>query len=248
MMRYHGKGKGKVYALSEARTVLRSCLVTWKATRTDGEQPFFYDDHLSQSPPDRAFFLSVRTGRVCNRVGSESTREMVDLATSLKFWGSCVLSKARHTVIFPCNTSPHSPHVNYKTWLNNLFPSKAPRSTFMKYKKGKGLLAGVHPSTLVFQSSGSSKRRAPLAALWKIGIQSMLEVVEVSFSISDQVHTELVDTGESPECLPTEVAKSCPPALPTVTITQRVAAILRTWVSSLWSCIYTGSKGSLLRW
>ncbi|GAA0142345.1 hypothetical protein LIER_03264 [Lithospermum erythrorhizon] len=64
--------------------------------------------------------------------------------------------------------------------------------------------------------------------LWKIGIQSMSEVVEVSFLVSSQDRTELVDTGESPECLPIEVAESSPPVLPTLTIAQGAEAILRT--------------------
>ncbi|GAA0158063.1 hypothetical protein LIER_15184 [Lithospermum erythrorhizon] len=50
MMRYHDRGKGKVYALNEARYLLRSCLVTWKATRPDRGQPFFYDGHARESP------------------------------------------------------------------------------------------------------------------------------------------------------------------------------------------------------
>ncbi|GAA0184108.1 hypothetical protein LIER_31406 [Lithospermum erythrorhizon] len=61
MVRYHGKGRGKVYASSDAPTALHSCLVTSKATRPDQEKPFFYDDHESQLPLDQALFVSLRT-------------------------------------------------------------------------------------------------------------------------------------------------------------------------------------------
>ncbi|GAA0166248.1 hypothetical protein LIER_21445 [Lithospermum erythrorhizon] len=171
MMRYHGKGKGKVYASIEARSILHSCLVTWKATRTDRKQLFFYDDKWKLTIP---------------------TREMVDLAMGLQFWRSRVLSRARKTVTFSSNTIPNSPPTSYKTWLNKLFPSEAPRSSFMKYGKGKGLPAGV--SRVVLR---------------RIGIQNMAEalgrtlirpVVEVSSSASDQQYTKLVDSGESLEC------------------------------------------------
>ncbi|GAA0168735.1 hypothetical protein LIER_23386 [Lithospermum erythrorhizon] len=89
MMRYHGKDRGKVYALSEARSVLHS---------------------------------------------------------------------ARQTVTLPGHTTPNSPPVSYNTWLNMIFLSEAPRSLSMKHGKGKSLPTGVHPSTLIFQLSGSSKR------------------------------------------------------------------------------------------
>ncbi|GAA0144848.1 hypothetical protein LIER_05184 [Lithospermum erythrorhizon] len=146
---------------------------------------------------------------------SSSTREMVDLTTSLRFWHACILSRARKTVTFPGNTSPHSPPISYKNWLNKLFPSEAPRSVSMKHGKWKGLPA----------------------ASFRLGLPV---VVEVSSSVSDQVRTELFDTGESSECLAVEVAESCPPVLPTLTISQGAAAILRIGVSSLWSCIWTG--------
>ncbi|GAA0150689.1 hypothetical protein LIER_09571 [Lithospermum erythrorhizon] len=58
-------------------------------------------------------------------------------------------------------------------------------------------------------------------------------------------HTELIDTGESPECLITEVAESCPPALPALTIKQAAYNILRAGVSFLWSCICTWLKEKL---
>ncbi|GAA0150100.1 hypothetical protein LIER_09114 [Lithospermum erythrorhizon] len=207
---------------------------------------------------------------------NSGTREMVDLATGLKFWGACVLSRARQTVTFPGSTSPHSPPVSYKTWLNKLFPSEAPHSTSMKHGKGKHLPTGVRPSTLVFQSSGSSKKkrtssitvedRDPKHAkgAWKdtsssrgsrvaSPVRGSLEgitpfvvpnsLVEVSSSISSQEHTELIDTEESLECLAIEVAESSPPALPTLTIAQGAAVILRTRVSSLLSCICTGLEG-----
>ncbi|GAA0138420.1 hypothetical protein LIER_00172 [Lithospermum erythrorhizon] len=69
------------------------------------------------------------------------------------------------------------------------------------------------------------------------------QIVEVSSSVSDWEHTELVDTGESLECLATEVEESCPHALPKLTIAHREEAILRTGASSLWSCICNGLKG-----
>ncbi|GAA0172349.1 hypothetical protein LIER_26193 [Lithospermum erythrorhizon] len=46
------------------------------------------------------------------------------------------------------------------------------------------------------------------------------QVVEVCSSVSDREYTELLDTGESPECLATKVVESCPPALPTLTIAR----------------------------
>ncbi|GAA0183257.1 hypothetical protein LIER_42367 [Lithospermum erythrorhizon] len=131
----------RFYALSETRSVLRSCSVTWKATCPDREQPFFYDDHQVQSPPNRALFVSLRTGRISHRIGSEfmvepynpyrfarqfgytstvvglssSVREIVDLPTGLKFLRTGILSRARQTVTFPGNTSPQTPPTSYKT-------------------------------------------------------------------------------------------------------------------------------------
>ncbi|GAA0149891.1 hypothetical protein LIER_08952 [Lithospermum erythrorhizon] len=258
MMRYHGKRRGNVNALSEARSILRSCPVTWKTTHLDREQPFFYDDHASQSQFDRAIFFGY-TPTIPGL--SSSTREMVDLATGLKFWRSCVLSRARQMVTFPGNTTPHSPPVTYKTWLNKLFPSEAPRSASMKHRKGKSLPAGVHPSTLVFQSSGSSMRKrsssstvedrdpkhsrgarkdssssrgsrvvSPVCRSSEGATHSVVpdSLVAVSSSVSDREHTKLVDTGEYHECL---------------AIAQGVVSILHTEVSSLWSCICTGLEG-----
>ncbi|GAA0172721.1 hypothetical protein LIER_26491 [Lithospermum erythrorhizon] len=84
---------------------------------------------------------------------------MVDLSRGLKFWLAGILSRARQTLIFPGSSFPHTPPTSYKTWLSNLFPSEAPHSSFVKHGKSKGLPAGVRPSTMVFQSSGSSKRK-----------------------------------------------------------------------------------------
>ncbi|GAA0183033.1 hypothetical protein LIER_30519 [Lithospermum erythrorhizon] len=257
MMRYHGKGRGKV-----------------------------------QSPPNRALFFSLRTGRISHRIGSElmvepynpyrfslqfgytptvpgpssSIREIVYLSTRLRFWRTCILSRVWQTIIFPGNASPRTPPTSYKAWLSNLFPSEAP---------GKSLPAGVCPSTLFFQSSGSSKRKfsssstvedrdqkhvrrvrrdtsssrgsrvaSPIYGSPKRVAPSIVpnniirhRVVEVSSLVSRQEHTNLLDTGESPKCLTVEVAKSCPPSLPTLTIAQGTNAILRTGASSLWTCI-----------
>ncbi|GAA0159466.1 hypothetical protein LIER_16233 [Lithospermum erythrorhizon] len=241
MMRYHGKDRGK-------------------------------------SPPNQAFFVSLCTGRISHRIGSEfmvepynpycfirqfgytptvpglssSVREIVDLPTGLRFWRTGILSRARQTTTFLGKDSPHTPPTSYKAWLSNLFLSKAPRSSSVKNGKGKGLPAGVCPSILVFQSSGSSKRkhsssstvedRDPKHARAFIKTPSrpvdqgwlpQFMVVEVSSSISRQEHTELVDTRKSPKCLTIEVAESCPPSLPTLTITQGAKAILLTGASSL---------------
>ncbi|GAA0144575.1 hypothetical protein LIER_04989 [Lithospermum erythrorhizon] len=256
-----------------SRSVLHSCPMTWKASRPDREQLFFYDNSVSQPPSDRARFVSACTGRVCHRVGlefvvepynpyrfsrqfgyiptirglSSSTREMVDLATGLSFWRSYISSRARQTVIFPGNTTPRSPPGSYKTWLNKLFPFEAPRSFSTKHGKGKGLLTSAHPSTLVFKSYGSSKRKCSSSRIvqdrdpkhargaWKDTSSSRGSrvVVEVSSCVSDREHIELVDTGKSPKCLTTAVAESCPPALPTLTIAQRAEAILRARASSI---------------
>ncbi|GAA0173078.1 hypothetical protein LIER_26770 [Lithospermum erythrorhizon] len=215
MLRYHGKGRGKVYALSEARSVLHSYPVTWKATRPDREQPFLYDDRVSQLPSDRALFVSLHTGRVFHRVGSEfvvephnpyrffrqfgytptipglssSTMEMVDLATGLNFRTHVFYPEPNRRVVSPIRRSP------------------------------EGDIPFVVPDSVIRD-----------------------QVVEVSFSVSDQEHTELVDTGVSPEYLTTEVAKLCPPSLPTLTIAQQAKTILRTGASSLMSCICNGLK------
>ncbi|GAA0145044.1 hypothetical protein LIER_05329 [Lithospermum erythrorhizon] len=185
MVRYHGKGRGNVYAPSNANTILRSCPGTRKATHPDREQPFFYDHRESQSPPNRALFVCLRTRRVCHRIGSEfivepynphrfsrqfgytptipglsgNTREVVDLPMALKFWRKGILSRALQTITFPGNTSSHTPPPSYKAWFSELFPSEAPCSTSMKHGKRKGLPAGVRPFALVFQSFGPSKRK-----------------------------------------------------------------------------------------
>ncbi|GAA0184637.1 hypothetical protein LIER_31925 [Lithospermum erythrorhizon] len=45
--------------------------VTWRDTRPDRDRTFYLDDGVSHSVFDRAFFISVRTGKVCHRVGLE---------------------------------------------------------------------------------------------------------------------------------------------------------------------------------
>ncbi|GAA0145247.1 hypothetical protein LIER_05488 [Lithospermum erythrorhizon] len=142
---------------------------------------------------------------------------------------------------------------------------EAPRSSSMKHRKGKSLPAGVHPSTLVFQSFGSSKRkrsssstvedrdpkhargarkdtfsscgsrvvspvrRSPEGATPSVVPDNAIinQVVDVSSSVCDQEHTELVDTRKSHECHTTEEAET----------------ILHTGAFSLWCCICTGLKG-----
>ncbi|GAA0148419.1 hypothetical protein LIER_07868 [Lithospermum erythrorhizon] len=44
--------------------------VTWRATLLDREGPFHFDDKVSYSVRDHAFFISVCTGRVCHTMGS----------------------------------------------------------------------------------------------------------------------------------------------------------------------------------
>ncbi|GAA0141621.1 hypothetical protein LIER_02731 [Lithospermum erythrorhizon] len=292
------------YEAAERSTSKTVYPLTWKTTRPDRAQPLFYDDHAKQFPLDRDLFVSLRTGRVCHRVGSEfmvephnpyrfsrqfgyaptipgvnnNTREMVDLSTGLEFWHTGILSRARQTVTFPCSTSPHTPHASYRTWLSKLFPSEAPRSSSVKHGKGKSFPAGVHPSTLVFQPYGSSKRkrsssstvenrdpkhargvrkdtssssgsrvaslvcRSPERFTPSVIPDSVIRdhVVEVSSSVSSQKHTEFVDTGESTKCFAIEVAESCPPSLPALTIAQGARATLHTGASSLWACICDG--------
>ncbi|GAA0167874.1 hypothetical protein LIER_22715 [Lithospermum erythrorhizon] len=188
IVRYHGKGKGKVYSLSDARLAVHSCLVTWKATRLDQREPYLFDDKVSRAVLDQVFFHSVRTGRVCHRVGPEFmvelynpyhfskqlgyipvipslnsiTREMVDLFTGLKSWRLCVLFRARQTVTFPGDATSNSPLIIYKTWLSKLFASKDSYCSPKRHGKGKGLPAGILSSSLVFKSSGSSKRKCSL--------------------------------------------------------------------------------------
>ncbi|GAA0141376.1 hypothetical protein LIER_02530 [Lithospermum erythrorhizon] len=142
-------------------------------------------DRESQSPANWALLVSLRTGRLCHRIGSEfivepynpyrfsrqfgytptipalsgSTRETVDLPTSLKLWRRGIFSRALQTITFPGNTSFHTPPLSCKTWLSEFVPFEAPRSTFVKHRKWKGLPAGVQPSILVFQSSGPSMRK-----------------------------------------------------------------------------------------
>ncbi|GAA0176079.1 hypothetical protein LIER_29136 [Lithospermum erythrorhizon] len=101
MVRYHGKGRGKVYASSDAHTALSSCLVTWKATRLDREKPFFYDDHECQSPLDRALFVSLRTSRVSHMIG-----DVADLRGKLQgFFQEARKMIAASIVVSPADTS-----------------------------------------------------------------------------------------------------------------------------------------------
>ncbi|GAA0157426.1 hypothetical protein LIER_14696 [Lithospermum erythrorhizon] len=217
MMKYHGKGKGKVYAPSDARIVLCSCLVTWKATRPDRDQPFFYDDCKSQLPPDRALFVSLHTGRVYHRVGSEFIVEAYNPYRFSRQFGYTPTIPG-----LPGNSSSHTPPLSYKTWLSELVLSESLRSTYVKHGKGKGLPTCVRPSSLVFQSSGSSKRKRSSS-------------MEVSSSVSSHERTKLLDTGGSPECLAIEVAESHPPAPLVLSIAKGAKAILRTGDSSPWA-------------
>ncbi|GAA0147463.1 hypothetical protein LIER_07153 [Lithospermum erythrorhizon] len=67
------------------------------------------------------------------------------------------------------------------------------------------------------------------------------QAMEVSSSASEQEHTKLIDTGESPKCFTMEVAESCPPTLSTFYLAQEPKNILRA-ASSLWSRICTWLK------
>ncbi|GAA0163779.1 hypothetical protein LIER_19565 [Lithospermum erythrorhizon] len=64
-------------------------------------------------------------------------------------------------------------------------------------------------------------------------------VVEVSSFSSELDHTELVDTGESPEFFVTEVVESSPPVLPVPSLAQEAVDILRVGASALWSRLCT---------
>ncbi|GAA0160365.1 hypothetical protein LIER_16937 [Lithospermum erythrorhizon] len=169
MMKYHGKGRGKVYVLSEARTILRSC-------------PFRYTPTIPGL--------------------SSSTREMVDLAIGLEFWRSSGSSKRRcsSSSIMEDRDPNHARGVRKET-----SSSRGSRVVSPVRRSLEGVAPSVAPDDVIRD-----------------------QVVEVSSSVSSQEHTELVDTGESPECLAIEVAESCPPALPTLTIAQGAEAILRT--------------------
>ncbi|GAA0166307.1 hypothetical protein LIER_40165 [Lithospermum erythrorhizon] len=170
MVRYHGKGRGKAYSLSDARTVLHSCLVSWKATHPSRPEPYFFDDRASNTAPNRAFFASIRTGRVCHRVGSQfmvepynpyrfsrklgytpvlpgltnNSREMVDLSTGFKFWRLCVLSRAKQSATFLGDSTLNSHPAGYGLWLNRLFSSDVALCLPKKHGKGKGPSLGIH--------------------------------------------------------------------------------------------------------
>ncbi|GAA0163883.1 hypothetical protein LIER_19650 [Lithospermum erythrorhizon] len=62
------------------------------------------------------------------------------------------------------------------------------------------------------------------------------------YSANEHEHTELIDIGESPECLMTEVVESCPLVLPTLSLAQEAESILRAGWFSLWSRIGTRLK------
>ncbi|GAA0145888.1 hypothetical protein LIER_05968 [Lithospermum erythrorhizon] len=81
MVKYHGKGKGKVYPPSDAYSTLHLCRVTWRATHPDQDGTFYFDDGLGYTP-------------IIPGPGS-CTREMEDLFTGLKFWRLWVFSRAR---------------------------------------------------------------------------------------------------------------------------------------------------------
>ncbi|GAA0150688.1 hypothetical protein LIER_09570 [Lithospermum erythrorhizon] len=151
MVRYHVKGKGKVYSPSDAHSALHSCQVTWRATRLDRDGTFYFDDGVSHSVFDRAFFINVHTGRVCHMVGSEFVVEPYNPYR--------ISRQERQTVTFPGDTTLNSPPVSYKSWLNKFFSSEVSPRLPAKRGKGKSLPAGVHPSTLVFRSSVPSKRK-----------------------------------------------------------------------------------------
>ncbi|GAA0138455.1 hypothetical protein LIER_00202 [Lithospermum erythrorhizon] len=216
--------------------------VTWKSTRPDREQPFFYDDHKVQLPVDRALFVSLRTGRVCHRIGSEfivepynpyhlspqfgytptipglsnNTREMVDLSTGLEFWRSSRSSKRKRSSSSPVEDRDpkHDRGVRKET-----SSSRGSRVVSPVRRSLEGVVPSSVPDDVIRD-----------------------QVVKVSSSVSSQDHIELVDTGESPECLAIEVSESCPPALPTLTIAQGEEAILRIGASSLRSYVCDGLR------
>ncbi|GAA0185444.1 hypothetical protein LIER_32732 [Lithospermum erythrorhizon] len=129
MVRYHGKGRGKVYSLSDARTVLHSCMtVGIHASSTDL---------------------------------SNSSREMVDLSMGVQLWRLCVHSRAKQLATFPSDSTSNSQPSGYRSWLNKLFSSDAPRC-LPKHGKGKGSSSGTRSASLILKSSSSSNRKRPL--------------------------------------------------------------------------------------
>ncbi|GAA0141253.1 hypothetical protein LIER_02439 [Lithospermum erythrorhizon] len=188
--------------------------VTWKATRLDRAEPYFFNDKVSHTILDRAFFLIERTGR---------------------------------TVTFPIDSTSNSPPVSYKTWLGKLFLPEYPHCSSRKHGKDSEVedkdpkhARGTRQETSSSRGSRvvplvrpSSERVAvpgptPLVIPDKVVGE---RVVEVTSSASEQEHTELVDTGESPECFTTEVVESCPPVLPIISRAQEVESILHAGAS-----------------
>ncbi|GAA0175508.1 hypothetical protein LIER_28669 [Lithospermum erythrorhizon] len=231
MVKYHGKGRGKIYApIDRALFVsLRMGIVCHRVGLEFIVKPY------------NPYRFSRQFGYTPTIPGlSSSAREIVDLPTGLRFWCACILSGARQTVTFPGNSSPHTPPASYKTWLSKLFPSEAPRSSSVKH--GKALVFVLLPWVT------SLVRRSPEGVTPSVVPDSVIkdQVVEVSSSVSSQERTQLVDTGESPKFLAIEVVESCLPSLPTLTFAQGAKVILRTGASSLWTCICNGLQGKSL--
>ncbi|GAA0179320.1 hypothetical protein LIER_29957 [Lithospermum erythrorhizon] len=144
-----------------------------------------------------------------------------------------------------------------------VFPAE-PLGLFVLHGKGTGLPTGVRPSAMVFQSSRSSSstvddrdskhtrgaqedtsssRGSRVASPIHKSTEAVTPSVIPDKVIRHQEHTELVDIGESPECLVIEVAESHAPAPPSLSIAQGAKTILRTGASSLWACICDGLQG-----
>ncbi|GAA0177682.1 hypothetical protein LIER_29733 [Lithospermum erythrorhizon] len=173
MVRYHGKGKGKVYSLSDARSELHLC-------------------ELGYTP--------VIPGL------SSNTRVVINS-------GACVSYLERHK-----------------------------QSHFQEESSCRYTLFYFGFQVIwIFQEEALLKQTVPQ----KTGMRNMPEVVEIYSSTSEQEHTQLIDTLESPEYFTTEVVESCPPVLPTLTLFQEAEGILRAGASSLWSCICTRLEGRL---
>ncbi|GAA0151791.1 hypothetical protein LIER_10434 [Lithospermum erythrorhizon] len=164
------------------------------------------------------------------------------------------------------------------TW--RLFSPDVPPYSPKKNGKGKSLSPGIRPSSLIFKSSGSSKRKPslensandrdpkhtrgtrkeassscgsrgitvayPTPERFLIPIPLVIpnnaveeQVVEVSSSAVASEHIKLVDTGESPECFATEIAKSSPLTPPVISLAREADNILRAGAPSLWTRICT---------
>ncbi|GAA0175968.1 hypothetical protein LIER_29046 [Lithospermum erythrorhizon] len=186
MMRYHGKGREKVYVLSEARTVLRSCPVTWKATRLDRDQPFFNDDHAKQSPLDLVLFVSLRTGRVCHRHGK---------------------AKSFPASVHPSTLVFHS----FRSSKRMRSSSSTVEDRDLKHARGTRKATSSSRGSRVV----SPVCRSHVGIIPSVVLDDVIkdQIAEVSSSVNGQEHTEFVDTGESSEGLAIEVAESCPPSL-----------------------------------